>query len=117
MPEEELDEGKLNIFTKVKLDDQVKAIVGSTGIARFSEPLISKTISKDKIELLERLMGRAASQANPMTNEILKDMAIATEYPPAVEGVLMASEEVVAIANELCDYVTSLKTKSQEEDV
>jgi len=116
-PEEELDEGKLNIFTKVALDDAVKAIVGSTKIVKFSEPLIAKNPSKDKIELLERLMGRAASQANPMTNEILKDMAIATEYPPSVEGILLPSEEVVAIANELCDYVTSLKTKSQEEDI
>lgn len=115
--EEEVEEGKLNIFTKVALDDAVKAIVGSTQITKFSEPLITKNTAKDKIELLERLMGRAASQANPMTNEILKDMAIATEYPPAVEGVLLPSEEVVAIANELCDYVTSLKTKAQEEDV
>ncbi len=116
-PEEELEEGKLNIFTKVGLDEAVKAIVGSTDITRFSEPLINKNSAKDKIELLERLMGRSASQANPMISEIIKDMSIATEYPPPIEGVLLPSEEVVAIANELCDYVTSLKTKPQEEDV
>ncbi len=116
-PEEQLEEGKLNIFTKVALDDAVKAIVGSTQISQFSEPLVNKVFAKDKIELLERLMGRSASQANPMTAEIIKDMSIATEYPPAVEGLLLPSEEVVAIANELCDYVTSLKTKSKEEDV
>jgi hypothetical protein len=28
----------------------------------------------------------------------------------------MPSEEVVAIANELCDYVVSLKTKAEEEE-
>jgi intracellular multiplication protein IcmO len=115
--EEELTEGKLTIFTKVALDDAVKAIVGPTGIAKFGEPLINKNMAKDKIELLERLMGRAASQANPMMGEIIKDMSTATEYPPPVEGLLLPSEEVVAIANELCDYVTSLKTKAQEEDV
>ncbi len=60
-------------------------------------------------------MGRSASQAGPMTNEIIKDMSLATEYPPPIETALLPSEEVVAIANELCDYVTSLKTKSQEE--
>ena len=51
-----------------------------------------------------------------MTSEIIKDMALATEYPPAIEDVFLPSEEVVAIANELCDYVTSLKVNAQEED-
>lgn len=115
--EEEISEGKLNIFAKVALDETVKAIVGASQIERFSEPLISKNVAKDKIELLERLMGRSASQAGPMTNEIIKDMSLATEYPPSIEGVLLPSEEVVAIANELCDYVTSLKTNAQEGDV
>lgn len=112
--EEEVSDGRLNIFTKVALDDTVKTLVGKAGLDAFSSPLLSKSIAKDKIELLERLMGRSASQATPMTNEIIKDMTIATDYPPQVAGLLMPSEEVVAIANELCDYVTSLKTKPQE---
>lgn len=115
--EEEISDGRLNIFAKVALDDVVKAIVGAGQVDKFSEPLINKSIAKDKIELLERLMGRSASQANPMTSEIIKDMSLATDYPPPIEGVLLPSEEVVAIANELCDYVSSLKTKSQAEDV
>lgn len=113
---EEAEEGKVNIFSKAALGDTVKALVGSQ-FDQFSEPLVSKSIVKDRIALIERLMGRAASQANPMTNEIIKDMSTSTDYPPPVEGMLLPSEEVVAIANELCDYVTSLKTKSQEEDI
>lgn len=113
--EEEIEDGKMNIFVKVGLDDAVKALVGPAKISQFSEPLIPRAIAKDKIELLERLMGRSSSQANPMTMEIIKDMALATEYPPAVEGALLPSEEVVAIANELCDYVNSLKNAQEEE--
>jgi intracellular multiplication protein IcmO len=112
--EEESVEGKLNIFAKARLDETVTAIVGKSKFDAFSAPLVNRNIAKDKIELLERLMGRAQSQANPMTSEILKDMSLATEYPPQMEGMLLPSEEVVAIANEVCDYVTSLKTKSQE---
>lgn len=115
--QEEFEEGKLNIFTKVALDDAVKAIVGANQFDQFSSPLLNRNVAKDKIELLERLMGRAASQANPMTTEIIRDMTLATDYPPPLEGMLLPSEEVVAIANELCDYVTSLKTKSQGEGV
>jgi len=115
--EEPVEEGgsdRLNIFVRASLDDAVKAIVGSQQIGKFSEPLINKAVAKDKIELLERLMGRAQSQAGPMTNEIIKDMLLATDYPPSVEGILLPSEEVVAIAGELCDYVTSLKTNKEE---
>jgi intracellular multiplication protein IcmO len=114
--EEEIEDGKMNIFVKVGLDEAVKTLVGPAKISKFSEPLIPRNVAKDKIELLERLMGRSSSQANPMTNEIIKDMALATEYPPMTDGVLLPSEEVVAIANELCDYVNSLKN-AQEEDI
>lgn len=109
------EDGRLNIFAKVVLDDQVKAIVGAKEFDQFRMPLINKNMARDKIELLERLMGRTASQANPMMSEIIKDMALATDYPPPVEGMLLPSEEVVAIASELCDYVTSLKKGAEGE--
>jgi len=112
--EEESEPGRLNIFSRVVLNDPVKVLVGAD-FDRFSAPLINRSQAKDKIELLERLMGRSASQANPMTSEIIKDMSLATDYPPPMEGLLMPSEEIVAIANELCDYVTSLKNQAQEE--
>lgn len=114
-PEEALEEGNLTIFSKVALDETVKALVGKANFDQFSAPLINRSSAKDKIELMERLLGRSASQAGPMTNEIIKDMTLATDYPPAVEGLLLPSEEVVVIAKELCDYVTSLKTARKEE--
>lgn len=113
---EEIEEGRLNIFAKVVLGEAVKTLVGKSQWDNFSAPLLSKNAAKEKMELLERLMGRAASQANPMTAEIIKDMVQATDYPPPIEGMLLASKEVVAIANKLCDYVSTLKTKSKEED-
>jgi len=113
--EEEMEPGQLNIFAKVPLDDAVKTLVGKSQFDTFAAPLINKNLAKDKIELLERLMGRPPSQANPMTSEIIKDMALATEYPPHVEGLLLPAEEIIMIANELSDYVTSLKTKAKEE--
>lgn len=115
--EEVHEEGKLNIFSKVTLAEPIKVLVGADKFEKFSSPLVNRSVAKDKIELLERLMGRSASQAAPMTGEIIKDMSLATDYPPPMDGVLLPSEEVVAIASELCDYVTSLKNKAQEEGV
>lgn len=113
--EDEESDGALNIFSKVSLNDFVKALVGDRSFVEFSMPLVNKGLTKDKIELIERLLGRSPSQANPMTNEIIKDMTLATHYPPMLFDSLLTSEEVVAIASELCDYVISLKSK--EEDI
>jgi intracellular multiplication protein IcmO len=112
---EEVVEGKLNIFSQVNLGDMVKKLIKKNEFDQFKMPLINKSHIKDKLELMERLLGRPASQANPLASEILKDMSISTDYPPPIEGILLGGDEIVAIANELCDYVTSLKTKSQEE--
>lgn len=112
---EAVADGHLNIFSSVPLDDFVKTLVGSSEITAFSQPLLNRAAIRDKVGLMERLLGRASSQAGPMTAEILKDMTIATDYPPVIEGILLPEEEVVTLANELCDYVTSLKDKSQEE--
>jgi intracellular multiplication protein IcmO len=113
----EEDDGRLNLFSKVKLGDFVQTLVGGDEMATFSQPLLIKSVIKDKVELIERLLGRPSSQAGPMPSEIIKDLALATDYPPAIEGVLLPEEEVVTLANELCDYVTSLKDTSQDEEI
>ena len=105
---EEVIPGRVNIFSKVLLPDSVKTLVGAANFSSFSQPLVSKAGIKDKMELLERVMGRPASQAGALTTEIVKDVTVATDYPPEVRGLLMTSQEIVAIASELCDYVSSL---------
>jgi len=111
---EAVDTGRLNIFTKVVLGEMVQGIVDAAQQSAFSAPLIQKSLAKNKLELLERLMGRPASQAASMAREIIKDMESSTDYPPYIAGLLLSAEEVVVVANELCDYVVSLKTKSGE---
>lgn len=113
LDEEPLD-GHLNIFSKVELGEIAKSLVGTRELESFTQPLISRALAKDKIELIERLMGRSTAQAGPMTNEIIKDMSIVTDYPPMVEGILLPPDEVVAIANVVCDYVTSLNTDVED---
>jgi intracellular multiplication protein IcmO len=107
--EEELPDGKMNIFSKTILTDRVKNLVGNREIDNFSSPLLNKPVLKDKIGLLERVLGRSASQVNVITDEIMKDMLVATDYPPEVENLLRPNEEVIASAHELCDYLNTLK--------
>src|SRR3990167_9416436 len=110
----EAEPGKVNLFSQVTLGKPVKDLVGAKAFTKFSEPLLTKVTLKDKLDLLERLMGRIGSQASSMTGEIIKDMALATDYPPPVSSIFLSVEEVVTIAKEACDYVTSLKKPEGE---
>ncbi len=112
---EEVEDGRLNIFSQISLGDYVQKLVGPRDLPAFKEPLLNRAYLRDKLGLMERLLGRSTSQASPMAGEIIKDMTLATDYPPAVLGILLSEEEVVTFANQLCDYVTSLNGQSQDE--
>ncbi len=105
---ETAEEGRIHIFNKAVLSDDIKSLLQGPGeLERFSQPLIIKSYIKDKIELLERVLGRSSSQANNVTSEIIKDMLIATDYPPHVDGVFLDAEQVCEIARELSEYIVS----------
>ena len=104
--------GHISIFRKPELDDSVKRLVGAD-FDRFNQPLVNKSFLKDKTELLERILGRSGSQANTITNEIIKDILLATDYPPSTEGIFLEPEQVIAAAQALADYVTSLQSSGE----
>lgn len=113
---EEIEEesGHINIFSKIELPDTVKQLVGAANFDQFSAPLLRKTFVRDKIELLERILGRSGSQAGNITREIMKDILIATDYPPEVTGIFLDLETVTQSARELKDYVETLKDTGTE---
>ncbi|HSW69466.1 MAG TPA: TraM recognition domain-containing protein [Gammaproteobacteria bacterium] len=110
--EEELDGSRINLFNKVALGADVQQRLGAD-FERFSAPLINRAFIKDKVELLERVLGRSGSQANSMTNEIIKDMLSATEYPPDITDLFLPVEQVTEATQLLASYVESLQTPAE----
>ncbi len=107
--EEEFDGPGINIFRKINFSEDVKRLVGIAHFEQFSEALIHKAYVKDKAELIERVLGRTGAQSRTIANEIVKDMLMATEYPPGVEGIFLPVEMVIQSTKELADYVATLK--------
>jgi hypothetical protein len=70
---------------------------------------------KDKVELLERVMGKSGSQANTITNEIIKDMLMATDYPPDITGLLQPVGVVTTTAKAITEYLSTLQSSSPED--
>ncbi len=108
----EQDSGRVNIFSKVTLGDNAKKLVGAADLERFSMPLVNRAMVKDKVELLERVMGKPGSQAVSVTNEIIKDMLMATDYPPEVTDVFQGAPEVVGYLLEINEYLITLQGSS-----
>jgi len=108
------ENGRLNIFSRVNLPQNVIDLVGIARIAEFSLPLMRTNFVKDRTELLERVMGKPGSQASIITQEIIKDMQLATDYPPDYEGIFLSENEVVDTANEICAYVATMESAPNE---
>jgi len=113
--EEILPEGRLNIFSKPKLPDRVKAMVATRDWEKFTGPLLDKALLRDRVASLERTFGRPSAQVNSMTDEIMRDILTATEYPPEVGNLLHENEKVIASAHELTDYIASIKEEKKAE--
>ncbi|MCE3239441.1 MAG: hypothetical protein K0R24_2422, partial [Gammaproteobacteria bacterium] len=106
--EEEEDPSRINIFSKPVLGEDVKSLLTGKGeLERFSQPLINKHYVKDKIELLERVLGRSGSAANVMTAEVIKDMLFSTDYPPYAQSLFLDREDLYKVVHELADYIIS----------
>lgn len=112
--EVEHEDGRLNIFSNnIKLPLHVQQLVGKRDFENFSTALLNRSYLKDKIGLLERLLGRSGSQSNTITQEIMKDISNSTDYPPQVEGLFLEPGAVTQAARELADYVNLLRSKQE----
>lgn len=111
---EDEEGGRLSIFSKINLPDDVKMLIGPMNLSAFSAPLVLKGVVRDKVELLERVMGKSGSQASTIATEIVKDMLVSTDYPPDVSELLQDAEHITLMTNELCDYLSSLQATAEE---
>jgi intracellular multiplication protein IcmO len=113
--EQQLQEsGRVNLFSRALLSDDVRRLVGPENVERFSAPLISRPMVKDKVELLERLLGKPGSQASTITNEIIKDMLMATDYPPEVSDLLLEPQVILANVLEVNEYLAAMQKSGEE---
>ncbi len=110
--EESEQAGHINLFSKPVLSDSVKQLVGAD-FDRFSQPLVNKAFLKTKVELLERILGRSSSQSSTIAKEIIKDILLATDYPPEIAGIFLEPSAVVQAAQELVEYITNMRNSEK----
>ena len=83
---EEMEESTdaFDVFTKIRLPDLTKEMISEDALPDFSAVLLKKLQCTQQLEYVMRLFGKTDKDATNIANELIRDMQMATSYPPAV---------------------------------
>jgi len=101
---------RLNIFVRIQLPEAIIQTVGEAQAKSFTELLLVKKQVSSKIALIERLLGRSSTQANNIATELVRDMEMATQYPPVVE-VDVSVADLITATEALTQYMRQQAAK------
>ncbi len=104
--EEEITENELNIFTKLRVTADNSSMILTDDLERFSTPLLNRPATREQVAVIERMAGKVERHAANIADEVIKDIRLATHYPPAVD--------YVPSAMELSDVVRELNERIRE---
>lgn len=112
--EEELDASELNVFAKLQAVDSLRSMLLVDDLERFGAPLLQRSGTRDQVAVIERLSGKLDKHATNIANEIMKDMQMATHYPPAVTQT-SSGIELAAVTQELIERIKSERQRKETE--
>ncbi len=105
----ELPEDELNIFTPMRHSDYLEQQLLILDREKFKEPILSFTPTREQTAFVERLLGKTDQYANSIASEIVKDMQMATHYPPEIVDIPTAAE-LAASVDELVANISTIKS-------
>jgi intracellular multiplication protein IcmO len=111
-PEEEVFSDTLNIFVRIRLPESIIAYLGEALAEEFTQVLLVKKQLQSKVSLMERMLGKTADQANSIAIELVRDMEVATAYPPYIDRQVSVSE-LIESATIFTDYLIEQASKSE----
>ncbi len=103
-PEVAVPDDMLNIFTGMRLVEDDKAIIVADDLSQFSKPLLPRGNTREQVENVERSSGKMDKYAANIADEIVKDMEIATRYPPEITE-KPSTMELVEVVSGLVDRI------------
>lgn len=118
MIEEDTDDtpfDELNIFTPYRLYDPTVPMLIGTELEAFSHSLLKASEVKRRIDLIEKLTGRPSRHATMIAEELVKDLRIATYYPPEINDPPTAAE-LAELTEQLVTAVANKVTSTNQND-
>ena len=111
----ELPEKELNIFTKMRSSSYLNSVLLAADRDQFSQPILPFAPTREQTAYVERVLGKTDQYATSIAGEIVKDLQMATHYPPEIIDSPTAAE-LTANADDLVASISTIKS-GQNEDV
>lgn len=109
-----LANNELNVFTGIRMSDRLEDLLLIKDKETFSKPLLDHSKTLDQVQNIERLLGKTDQNANNIAVEIVKDMELATHYPPKVDSKPSADELADVVDNLIATVSLKKKEKAAE---
>lgn len=107
---EEKPEDELNIFTQLRMGMITEPLLVSD-VANFSQPLLPVNSTRSNLSIIEKISGKVDKHANNIAAEIIKDLQLATHYPPETVDQI-APADLAGIVNELIGIIQMAREKA-----
>ncbi len=107
----EVPTDELNIFAPLRKDGNGESIMADN-LETFGMPLLNHSSTQEKVTFVGRLQGKSQDYAANVTQELMKDMQMATHYPPSVDA--MPSDDDIAGTIDLLISKIDLKKREKE---
>jgi len=112
--EPEVSDSEINIFVKLRINDDNRHQFMIDDLEHFGAPLLNRGSTREQAAVVERLTGKVERHAANVADEIIKDIRIATHYPPLI-GEMPSSMEIVDMARELNDRIREARIMREGE--
>jgi intracellular multiplication protein IcmO len=108
--QEEVADGELNIFARLQHPAELPPLLVGD-VDGFSVPLLNSAVTRSKASLVERLSGKQDKYASSVAKEIVKDLQLATVYPPETVDKI-DSDSLTSIVNDLSSSIVASREKA-----
>lgn len=115
---DEVEVGNLTIFTKLFIPPNAPRLL-VTDVAMFSEPLLDINLTRNDMMQIEHLSGEKDKLSGNIANELIKDMQLATSYPPMERDYIGAAElsEMINTLVQIIDAERQRAHENQQDDL
>lgn len=113
--EEALPVGQLDIFAQLNVTPYLEEMLLVSEREKFGKPLLDRALVREKVAYAGRLDGKTEQYAGNIAVELVKDMQVATHYPPEVK-VKPTGDELSASIAALAETISLKKREHKEKE-
>ncbi len=105
----------INIFLAIRKNSHLEKYLLDGG-PEFTKAILNRSFTRDGIEYIQRLCGKASQQATNVAMELLSDMQSRSSYPAVKQEDMPKGSDIAAVIEKLIKEIAVKKAEESEKD-